>query len=82
MENDSTTLNQIQELDNDYSLTQQRENFSVAFLLQIINGTSDPIFVKDRQHRWVLLNDAFCNFMGRQREELIGKSDYEFFGTD
>ena len=56
-----------------------QHNFFVAFLLQIINGISDPIFVKDRQHRWVLLNDAFCDFMGHSREELLGKSDYDFF---
>lgn len=45
--------------------TQQEVNFSAGFLLQIINGTSDPIFVKDRQHCWVLANDAYCNFIGR-----------------
>ncbi len=59
--------------------TAPQHNFSIAFLLEIINGISDPIFVKDRQHRWVLLNDAFCDFMGHSREELLGKSDCDFF---
>ncbi len=45
----------------------------------IINAVADPIFVKDRQHNWVLLNDSFCRFIGHSRQELIGKSDYEFF---
>ncbi|MBH8551787.1 PAS domain S-box protein [Nostocaceae cyanobacterium CENA357] len=62
-----------------YNGVAPQENFSAAFLLQIINGTEDPIFVKDRQHCWVLLNDACCNFLGLKREELIGKSDYDFF---
>ncbi|MBN3944615.1 MAG: PAS domain-containing protein [Nostoc sp.] len=57
----------------------QQQNFSLAFLHQTINGISDPIFVKDRQHRWVLLNDTYCDFVGHSREELIGKSDYDFF---
>ncbi|MGF1936645.1 MAG: PAS domain-containing sensor histidine kinase [Nostoc sp. ChiQUE02] len=57
----------------------QPQNFSLTFLHQIINGISDPIFVKDRQHRWVLLNDTYCDFVGHSREELIGKSDYDFF---
>ncbi len=57
----------------------QPQNFSLAFLHQTINGISDPIFVKDRQHRWVLLNDRYCDFVGHSREELIGKSDYDFF---
>ncbi|MEH1924582.1 PAS domain S-box protein [Nostoc sp.] len=56
----------------------QQQNFCLAFLHQIINGISDPIFVKDRQHRWVLLNDTYCDFVGYSREELIGKSDYDF----
>ncbi|MEH2143834.1 PAS domain S-box protein [Nostoc sp.] len=57
----------------------QQQNFSPTFLHQMLNGISDPIFVKDRQHRWVLLNDTYCHFVGHSREELIGKSDYDFF---
>ena len=52
---------------------------SRAFLENIINASGDPIFVKDRSHCWVLLNDTFCTFMGYEREELIGKSDFDFF---
>jgi len=52
---------------------------SEKFLYNIINSIADPIFVKDRQHRWIILNDVFCKFMGHPREELIGKSDYDFF---
>ena len=52
---------------------------SELFLDEIINSISDPVLVKDRQHRWVLLNDAYCQFIGYSREELLGKSDYEFF---
>jgi PAS domain S-box-containing protein len=49
------------------------------FLSGIIDAINEPVFVKDRQHRWVLLNDACCKFIGHPRENLIGKSDYEFF---
>ena len=45
----------------------------------IINSIADPVFVKDRDHRWILLNDAYCRFMGHRRDELIGRSDYDFF---
>ena len=48
------------------------------YLAKIINLVADPIFVKDRQHRLVLLNDAFCNFIGHKREDLMGRSDYDF----
>jgi len=49
------------------------------FLDRIINNIPSPIFVKDKDHRWILLNDAYCEFMGYRREELIGKSDFDFF---
>ncbi|VAW45455.1 diguanylate cyclase/phosphodiesterase (GGDEF & EAL domains) with PAS/PAC sensor(s), partial [hydrothermal vent metagenome] len=45
----------------------------------IINSLPTPIFVKDNNHRWLLVNDAFCELMGRSRTELLGKSDYDFF---
>ncbi|MBR8837244.1 MAG: PAS domain S-box protein [Stigonema ocellatum SAG 48.90 = DSM 106950] len=72
--NDCTSL-------KDSSLHQhpQQQNFSLAFLLRMINGISDPIFVKNRQHQLILFNDAFCNFIRHSREELIGKSDYDLF---
>lgn len=52
---------------------------SQSFLQNVINGISDPVFVKDEKHRFVLLNEAFCKFTGVVREELIGKTDREFF---
>lgn len=52
---------------------------SKEFLNTIINTIPDPIFVKDRQHRWVVLNDAFCKLVGYDIQDLIDKSDYEVF---
>lgn len=49
------------------------------FLDEIINCVGDPIFVKNRRHCWILVNDAFCAFMGRSRSELLGKSSRDFF---
>ena len=45
----------------------------------IINTIADPVFVKDRNHQYILLNDAYCRFLGYSRDELIGKSEYDFF---
>lgn len=45
----------------------------------MIDALPDPVFVKDRQHRWVLLNQMFCEFTGYSRELLVGKSDHDFF---
>ncbi|HBL58051.1 MAG TPA: hypothetical protein DDZ80_05805 [Cyanobacteria bacterium UBA8803] len=57
---------------------EQQLKASEAFLNAIINAVPEPIFVKDQHHRWLILNDALCKLMGRSREELIGRSDYDF----
>ena len=49
------------------------------YLDKIINAVGDPLFVKDRRHCWVLVNDALCGFVGISREKLLGRSDYDFF---
>jgi PAS domain S-box-containing protein len=49
------------------------------FLDKIINSIGDPIFVKDEQHRYILVNDAECGLIGHGREEIIGKNCYDFF---
>ncbi|HWQ18451.1 MAG TPA: PAS domain S-box protein, partial [Methanotrichaceae archaeon] len=57
---------------------------SKEYLNKIINSIGDPIFVKDRDHRFVLVNDVLCNLMGHPREEIIGRTrtDHDFFPTD
>lgn len=55
---------------------------SKHFLRSILNSMADPVFVKDKKHRWIFLNDAFCAFMGHNRDEVLGKSDYDFFPKD
>ena len=52
---------------------------SRTYLNEIIDSVGDPLFVKDQGHRWVLVNNALCTLMGRDRSELLGKSDYDFF---
>jgi PAS domain S-box-containing protein len=49
------------------------------FIDGLINSISDPIFVKDSSHRWVFFNDAFTRLIGKGREQLLGKTDHEFF---
>ena len=49
------------------------------YLDQIINCIGDPIFVKNRQHQYVLVNNAQCLFAGKTRAELLGKTDADFF---
>ena len=63
--------------------TDNSENsLSQSFLLEIINSVSEPIFVKNRLHEWIFINNAFCQLTGCTSEELTGKSDYDFFNAE
>ncbi|MFH7027191.1 MAG: CHASE2 domain-containing protein [Heteroscytonema crispum UTEX LB 1556] len=52
---------------------------SKEFLDQVINTIPDPIFVKNEKHQWIVLNEAYCRFIGYPKNVLIEKSDYDFF---
>jgi PAS domain S-box-containing protein len=46
---------------------------------KIFNLIGDPIFIKDRQHRLIMLNDASCRAVGQPREKMLGRSDHDLF---
>ena len=52
---------------------------SMEFLNRIINTIPDPIFVKDSQNRWVVLNEAYARFVGASLQELTGKTVHDVF---
>jgi diguanylate cyclase (GGDEF)-like protein/PAS domain S-box-containing protein len=52
---------------------------SKEFLHRVINSIPDPVFVKDAEHRWIVLNEAYSRLLGKPIEELIEKFDYEIF---
>jgi diguanylate cyclase (GGDEF)-like protein/PAS domain S-box-containing protein len=57
--------------------------FSSRETLQaIIDEIANPIFVKDRGHRLVLVNKNFCEFTGRQKCDIIGKSDVDLVSKE
>ncbi|NJN45253.1 MAG: PAS domain-containing protein [Candidatus Competibacteraceae bacterium] len=47
----------------------------------LLNALPDPVILKDAEHRWVIVNDAFCAVANQTREALLGKSDYDFSTT-
>lgn len=47
--------------------------------INILDNSPDPVFVKDKEHRWVYVNHRFCEFAGWPKEMMLGKSDYDFF---
>jgi diguanylate cyclase (GGDEF)-like protein/PAS domain S-box-containing protein len=62
-------------------LAHLKEEFkrSKEFLQTVINTIPDPVFVKDKDHCWIILNEAYCQFTGYPLEILMTKSDYDIF---
>lgn len=62
-------------------LAHQKEELkrSKEFLQTVINTIPDPVFVKDKEHRWIILNQAYCQFIGYPLETLMAKSDHDIF---
>jgi PAS domain S-box-containing protein len=52
---------------------------SQEFLESIIDTLPNPIFIKDRKHRWTFLNKALSDMVGYSRKKMLRKSDYDFF---
>ena len=50
-----------------------------SLLSGVIGGTSDAVFVKDLQGRYLLVNQATANFLGLRPEDILGRSDETLF---
>ncbi|MCP4368124.1 MAG: PAS domain-containing protein, partial [Deltaproteobacteria bacterium] len=62
-------------------LLNQLEN-NRHFLKTIIDHIPDPIFIKDRKHTWLEMNQANTHVLGQPAHELVGKSDKHFFSNE
>ncbi len=52
---------------------------NLALLRGITEGTTDAVFVKDLQGRYLMINSSGANFLGRSIDDVIGKNDAELF---
>ena len=55
---------------------------SNILLNSVLEGTTDAIFVKDLNGRYVLANMATCKALGKNLKEVIGKDDGELFSSE
>ena len=54
-------------------------------LMQVLDGVLTPVYVKDAHHRWVFVNRACCDLLGRSRADLLTPSTVhgrDTHGTD
>ncbi len=62
---------------------QRRPSFgggmSVDFLAAVIDHVAHPIFVKNHAFRYVLVNRAYCELHGFERNAVLGKTDFDVF---
>ncbi len=49
------------------------------FLEALMASSPDQIYFKDREHRFILLNEATAENLGTTVEDAIGKTDFDFF---
>ncbi|MDO6384739.1 PAS domain-containing protein [Uliginosibacterium sp. 31-12] len=48
-----------------------------AFIQRLIDVIPDPVYLKDEQRHFVMVNEAFAEERGRPREELLGLTSYD-----
>lgn len=51
-------------------------------LTAVIGSTTDVVYLKDLEGRYLMVNPAGSRFLGRPVEEIIGKNDLELFSPD
>ena len=82
----STLSHASSELQSIERLLAEKANLALTdprdYLDKIINSIGDPIHVKDRQHRVILVNDAACKLFGCSREDILGRTAYQLFPSE
>jgi len=63
--------------DLEESLREREEELATIFRCSL-----DAIFAKDRKGRYSFINPAGAKFMGRDAEDIVGKSDDQLFGVE
>ena len=65
------------------NITREQDILRIGTLLNnIMNSVVNLIFVKDENFNYIECNPAFEEFVGKSREDIIGKSDYELFDQE
>lgn len=51
-------------------------------LTTLLDSLPGFAFFKDLESRYVTVNETFCNALGRTKEDVIGKTDFDLFPAD
>lgn len=53
-----------------------------AFLLQLLDSVPDLVFMKDAHGVYMSCNEAFCQFLGRPRDQVNGFTDDDLYSRE
>jgi PAS domain S-box-containing protein len=59
--------------------TESRLRDNEAYFQSLVESLPQNIFRKDLNGRFTFVNGAFCRMLGRNREQLIGRTDFDLF---
>lgn len=63
-------------------LAEEQDRPSVDLLLAVVSGTTDAMFVKDRDGKYLLFNEAASRFVGKPVAEVLGRDDTALFDAE
>ena len=67
---------------NQLLISSQEVQKNLALLRGITEGTTDAVFVKDLQGRYLMINTAGARFLGKEVKDVIGHDDAELFAPE
>ena len=57
----------------------RKSDLQRLLLDSVISGTSDAVYVKDLDGRYLLVNEATARYIGRPAQDIVGKRDFDLF---
>lgn len=78
----ATLPNVKPEVQNGETTNAHETQLTIASLGLIAEHLNQPVYAKNAQLEFVLLNTSFCSWVGHTREDLIGKTEGEMFDIE
>lgn len=73
--------NWLKNMDRENRLIRTLENLEYIYE-SFINHNPNIVFLKDSRLRYIVVNRKFCDFVGMEPEEIIGKTDYDILDEE
>lgn len=72
-----TTVDQLHSTLDALARAEERSRLNLSLMNDIMEGTPDSIFVKDREGRYIHANEATARTFGMPKDQVIGRVDSE-----